>query len=685
MTENNTGEVEHQESDLLDDALYAYHYDEEDHLPLCQDLLNADLLTEEDLPPEDGYGWIDDRITFWGYAGISSARVIDNSVQRTLFINGLPNHDLQFHWNNDSAPEFFWNSTVQLLHGERNTIVIRKAGGAYPLELAVQFDSENSLVETPGWVNGSIKFFIALLVPSSKNNTMTLDAANSTPPDILCHAAPSLLPFSIDVRKPERNDLGGILAVGWISLGIIWLTCTVALVWIWYQHRYKESRAVQVMQPLFLYVLTIGVALLGATLIGTSITDENASLQGADAACASIPWFLIIGFTVIFSALFSKLWRINQIFHGAQAYRKLRVTETSVLGPFMLWFSLNSILLAFRTAFFPYEFTRVEVDGNPADTVGTCQDDEDVGDTLLFMGNFLVTLSAFVAAAWQAWKARDISDEFSESKTLGMAMLIWGQILVIGVPVQFLVGIDSPMTSYFVSVSMIFGLCISMLGAIYLPLYYQVQRQQQQQQSRSGENHVFEYSTSSPTDPYQRGHVHISGLNQPNRSKSANNHAGMFTPSTNRGRESTVTSVISEEVGGAGSSGEMVTGMAGGSTLSDNDGFALKGDSATTTAFGANTNTTEAGANDDNDSTAHPVRWAEHVCYLEAEVARLSARNDELEALLHRSCSCDISLLDLNKQKEVDEENALFGQHPAAEEAQQKQTLNALNDDDDDD
>ena len=570
------------------------------------------------------------------------------------------NHDLQIHWNNDSAPEFFGNLSVQLLHGEQQTIVIRKAGGVYPVEMAVQFDYEDSLMETPGWVNGSFKVFVALLVPSSKNNTMTLDAANSTPPDILCQAAPSLLPFSIEVREPERNDLGGVFAVGWISLGIIWLTCTVALVWIWYQHRYKESRAVQVMQPLFLYVLTIGVALLGGTLIGVSITDENASFQAAGTACASIPWFLNIGLTVIFSALFSKLWRINQIFHGAQAYRKLRVTETSVLGPFMLWFSLNSILLAFRTAFFPYEYTRVEVDGNPADTVGTCQD-IGVGNALMFMGNFLVTFSAFVATAWQAWKARDISDEFSESKTLGMAMLIWGQILVIGIPVYFLVGTDSPMTSYFVAVSVVFGLCISMLGAIYLPLYYQVQRQQQQQQSQSGGNPGFESSTSSPSNPYQLGHVHISGLNQPNPSKSANNHTVMFSPSTARGKESSVPSIISEEVGGEGSSGEMVTGMAGGSTLSENDGFELKGDSTTTTAFGASTNATEAGANDD-DSTAHPVRWAEHVSYLEAEVARLSARNDELEALLQRSCSCDISLIDLNKQKEVDEENALFGQ-----------------------
>ena len=82
-------EVEDQQSELQDDALYAYHRDEEDHLTLCQDLLKADVLTEEDVPPKDGYGWIDDRVTFWGYTGISSARVIDNSVQRTMFINGL--------------------------------------------------------------------------------------------------------------------------------------------------------------------------------------------------------------------------------------------------------------------------------------------------------------------------------------------------------------------------------------------------------------------------------------------------------------------------------------------------------------------------------------------------------------------------------------------------------------------
>ena len=70
---------------------------------------------------------------------------------------------------------------------------------------------------------------------------MKRDAVNSTRPETFCYIAPSVLLYSIEVKEPERNEMGALFVVGWFALGTIWLTCVVSFVWMRYQHRYKKS------------------------------------------------------------------------------------------------------------------------------------------------------------------------------------------------------------------------------------------------------------------------------------------------------------------------------------------------------------------------------------------------------------------------------------------------------------
>ena len=48
---------------------------------------------------------------------------------------------------------------------------------------------------------------------------------------------------------------------------------------------------------------------MGAAIIPMSIDDEIATDEGLDVACQSIPYLMCIGFTLLFAALFSKMWR----------------------------------------------------------------------------------------------------------------------------------------------------------------------------------------------------------------------------------------------------------------------------------------------------------------------------------------------------------------------------------------
>ena len=65
-------------------------------------------------------------------------------------------------------------------------------------------------------------------------------------------------------------------------------------------------RVVRSSQPIFLCLISSGVALMALGIVPLSI-------EGSDAACMATPWLLFLGFTLTFSALFTKTYRINQI------------------------------------------------------------------------------------------------------------------------------------------------------------------------------------------------------------------------------------------------------------------------------------------------------------------------------------------------------------------------------------
>ena len=435
--------------------------------------------------PEEFYGpslttyyWIDENLTLNGYAGLDM-----QVTARTLFWNFLDTN-LRLSLPEDMPLDYLVSDNDE--DWMSPWYIVPTAN--LPFEVEV-----NYVDLTPG----NIEYVLALQVEAvSPNGT------------VLCELPSANITCVIVAMPQEYNHLGSLLVVGWTMLAIIWTLCATCLLWM-YAHR--SMRAVKVLQPLFLNVITVGVAVIGASIIPLSLTDENVSLKVAEQSCQATPWLLVLGFTLVFSAFFSKLWRINKIFQGAHHMRKLKVTERDVMWPFLFWFILNCIILTLRTWLAPAKFERVAVDGFPADTVATCKYDGALSVSL-YLANLAVTLSSFFAAAYQAYRARNISDEYSEGKSLWMAMFIWIEIMAIGVPVIILVGFDSPTTSYFVMVAMIFGLCLSMLGAIYVPLYRQV-RKHHVESSEDGVTSVGGGEARS-VKSYGAGRTYVSGIRQ---------------------------------------------------------------------------------------------------------------------------------------------------------------------------
>jgi hypothetical protein len=269
----------------------------------------------------------------------------------------------------------------------------------------------------------------------------------------------------------ELNQLTSIRAVGLSLVAISVLTAVFYAVWV---HWNREIRIVKTMQPIFLVTICIGVGVMELGIVPLSIDDGIASTRGCDIACMSVPWLLSLGFTLAFSALSSKLWRINKLFHN-QNFRRARVTEKGVLAPFATLFTLNFAVLLVWTLVDPVTWSRNPVDGEPWNTYGSCKAGGTAGKTsFALIGAFNV--GALFLACYQAYKARNISDEFSESKNVGFAVFSWVQVLMVGLPVLFLIDEDNPTAKYFLQVALLIVVSMSMLSLIFVPIMVQLHR-----------------------------------------------------------------------------------------------------------------------------------------------------------------------------------------------------------------
>jgi NADH:ubiquinone oxidoreductase subunit 6 (subunit J) len=170
------------------------------------------------------------------------------------------------------------------------------------------------------------------------------------------------------------------------------------------------------------------------------------------------------------SALFAKLWRINKIFN--RKFRRVKVTEESASYIVAAFFITNLILLAVWTGVAPisYETYRVP-DSADNQQYATCSLAEGKAAGWTFLGLIiLVNFVSLVLACHEAFKARNISERYSEAKGLGRALFSWLQIVLVGVPVMLLLEGDNPSAKYFLQVVLVFAICLTLLCFIFVPI-----------------------------------------------------------------------------------------------------------------------------------------------------------------------------------------------------------------------
>lgn len=238
---------------------------------------------------------------------------------------------------------------------------------------------------------------------------------------------------------------------------------------------YRKEYVVRAAQPVFLIQICVGTFILSSTIVLLSFQE---AMPGLDAACATMPWTLCVGFVLAISALFSKAERINQLMNSGKKIRRIRVDVCDVLKTFLIILHVNFGFLLGWT-FSPYKLTwrRMPVEnfddlGRSVESFGACRPNGGWWFLIFVIPLFVTNTIVLVRCTQASYQGRDLPSEFSESGYLSLAMISLSETILIAVVTLFAV-MDDP-TSFFLvsSLAMCIG-CMSVLVPVFLPKYLQ--------------------------------------------------------------------------------------------------------------------------------------------------------------------------------------------------------------------
>lgn len=286
------------------------------------------------------------------------------------------------------------------------------------------------------------------------------------------------IPLRLPPVQVDNNLVGDLKYIGFILYLIIGAMALGFAAWAFIN---RNVRVVRVAQPRFLMMIALGILILGSCMIPLGMDDGGGTRadcfdssvelgEHCTAICMSVPWLASVGFVITFSALYSKTRRVNMIFHQNTAFGRVKVSERDVLVPFIVLLSLNVIILALWTFIDPLTYTRFDEYGRDGwnrviSTYGVCQSDN---QEYFLVPLAIVNIGVLVLANWQAYEARDIEAEFSETKYIGVCMASMLQAMITGIPVLFIVK-DLPQAYYVVLVLLIFIICMVILMVMFVP------------------------------------------------------------------------------------------------------------------------------------------------------------------------------------------------------------------------
>lgn len=295
----------------------------------------------------------------------------------------------------------------------------------------------------------------------------------------------------------------GMFIVG-ISLSVIGQLITLLTgFWVFFK---REDKRVRASQPEFLYLLCFGAFLVAISVIFVSFDeDKGKSKRELDSLCSAFPWFFVIGYLMMYCALFSKLWRLSKLLE----LRRRSLQFQQALLPFGSVVLCAILVLVIWQTTSPFAWDRKEISQGeePYETYGECVS---VRNGLLpyVIPLWFLICAAVGGTAYFSWKLRNVQSELSESRWIFAGIFLHIQTWLIGIPLLYITKKESRDASYLMYVVLAFTFATSQVCLVVWPKVYAY--------------YLGENDTSTTTRVTISGHSqsHISGLSCQGSTKS---------------------------------------------------------------------------------------------------------------------------------------------------------------------
>lgn len=270
------------------------------------------------------------------------------------------------------------------------------------------------------------------------------------------------IPLVLPPLNVDENYIGNLRIVGFVLLGLILAMALAFALWVFIN---RNIHVVKVAQPKFLIMIALGISMMASSIVPLSLDDSTG--HDLETICMSPLWLAIIGFTITFSALFAKTWRVNRIFHTQKQFNP---SDMQVFGPSFLFLAANVAVLSIWTVIDPLTYVRKDHPGTDGwnrivSTYGSCQSDNVIPYIVPLA---LLNVGLLMLGNYWAYETRMITSEFSESRYIGIAMMSMLQATLTGIPLLFVV-LDNPQAYYLILIFMIFVISSVILVLIFVP------------------------------------------------------------------------------------------------------------------------------------------------------------------------------------------------------------------------
>eukprot|EP00934_Nitzschia_sp_Nitz4_P000717 Nitzschia sp. Nitz4//scaffold306_size21755//18232//21199//NITZ4_008592-RA/size21755-processed-gene-0.29-mRNA-1//-1//CDS//3329547120//717//frame0 len=278
-------------------------------------------------------------------------------------------------------------------------------------------------------------------------------------------------PKSLPRVQHDYNYIGGVgRAIGYTLLGVMVVSCVTTWVWIFSS---TKERVVVSAQPIFLFMISVGVLIMSLTIIPLGMDEEVISKEGGlNAACMSIPWLYVTGVIICNASLFAKTRAMYQAFSNPEMDFVI-VSVHDVLSMLGVLAVLNVTVMCIWTVVSPMVWEREIQDstdkfGRPLESFGACTSAD--GDNSLPYVSILIVINllSLVLANFWAYKTRNIDTDYHESRYLAIAMASVLQAWCMGIPILIMVT-ENPQAKYYVSVGIVFVTSAALLYLVFIP------------------------------------------------------------------------------------------------------------------------------------------------------------------------------------------------------------------------